>query len=140
LEVLVVYDGSTDNTEEVVRGVRDPRMRYLRHESNRGVAAACNTGIDAAKGEVIAFADSDDLRKPNYLRRQVEFLQARPGIGAVFTNTDWLEMGSRLLQHCWTVKNFSRTCFHLRLDQKKYLRDGKCSCVCSKNFRSKHQL
>ena len=93
LEVLVVDDGSTDNTEEVVRGVRDARMRYLRHEKNRGVAAACNTGIDAAKGEAIAFADSDDLWTPNYLRRQVQFLQAHPEVGAVFTDVDYRKNG-----------------------------------------------
>jgi glycosyltransferase involved in cell wall biosynthesis len=93
LEVLVVDDGSTDNTEEVVRAVRDGRMRYLRHENNRGVAAACNTGIEATKGEAIAFADSDDLWTPNYLRRQVEFLQAHPGVGAVFTDAESRQNG-----------------------------------------------
>jgi glycosyltransferase involved in cell wall biosynthesis len=119
LEVLVVDDGSTDNTEEVVRAVRDGRMRYLRHENNRGVAAACNTGIDAAKGEAIAFADSDDFWTPNYLRRQVEFLQTHPGIGAVFTDTESRYNGiAPNTTHLDDLKVFSRREIQLCLLQE----------------------
>lgn len=60
LEVIVVDDASSDNTQEVITGFHDPRIRYLRHDRNRGGSVARNTGIHAAHGEYLAFLDSDD--------------------------------------------------------------------------------
>jgi glycosyltransferase involved in cell wall biosynthesis len=71
LEILVVDDASSDGTEEIVRGFRDDRIRYLRHDSNRGGSAARNTGIRAATGEYLAFLDSDDEWLPDKLRKQL---------------------------------------------------------------------
>jgi glycosyltransferase involved in cell wall biosynthesis len=71
-EIIVVDDGSTDNTEEVVRSFGDARIQYLRHESNRGQSAAINTGIRAATGEYVAFLDDDDEWLPEKLAIQLE--------------------------------------------------------------------
>ncbi len=60
LEIIVVDDGSTDGIERVVKNFTDLRICYLRHEHNRGAAAARNTGISEAKGHYVAFLDSDD--------------------------------------------------------------------------------
>src|SRR5262245_13663115 len=74
-EIIVVDDASTDGTSEQILGLNDPRIRLLRHETNRGVGAACNTGVLAAKGELIAWLDSDDTWYPEKLERQVAFMQ-----------------------------------------------------------------
>jgi glycosyltransferase involved in cell wall biosynthesis len=87
-EAVVVDDGSTDSTHEVIGGLEDDRIHYLRHERNRGCSAAYNTGMRAAAGEVIAFLDSDDVWKPGYLERQIEFLSRHPEVGVVFTDTE----------------------------------------------------
>ncbi|BAU48102.1 glycosyl transferase family 2 [Sulfurifustis variabilis] len=74
LEILVVDDASTDRTADAVGSFADPRIRYLRHGSNRGGAAARNTGIRAAAGEVIAFLDDDDEWLPQKVEEQLRWL------------------------------------------------------------------
>lgn len=71
VEVLVVDDGSTDDTMRAVRSLEDPRVHVLRHETPRGVAIARNAGAAAASGTWIALLDDDDLWAPNKLTRQV---------------------------------------------------------------------
>ncbi len=68
-EIVVVDDGSTDDTGEVVRGLGDPRIRLLPLGRNRGAAAARNAGIAAARGELISLLDSDDEYLPAFLER-----------------------------------------------------------------------
>lgn len=77
IELIVVDDCSTDDTPEVVRGYDDDRLTYIRHGTNRGAAAARNTGIRQAEGEYIAFLDSDDHWHPTKLERQVDCLRSR---------------------------------------------------------------
>lgn len=78
LELIVVDDCSTDGTRAVVQGVDDRRIRYMRHERNLGAAAARNTGIRSAQGQILAFLDSDDEWLPQKLGEQVELLNKAP--------------------------------------------------------------
>lgn len=70
-EIVVVNDGSTDNSVTEVEKIADSRIRLL-HQQNAGVSAARNKGISEAKGEFIALLDGDDLWKPEYLATQIE--------------------------------------------------------------------
>lgn len=83
-EVIVVDDGSTDNTAAWVRQVSDPRVRLI-WQSNMGLAGASNTGVENAKGEYITFLDADDLWEPTKLAKQVAILDRCPEIGIVYT-------------------------------------------------------
>jgi len=78
LEVIVVDDGSTDETPQrlAAAGVADPRLRVVRHAASRGVAAARNAGIAAARGEWVAFLDDDDFWSPRKLRQQTDVAAA----------------------------------------------------------------
>lgn len=73
LEVIVVDDGSSDDTESVVRSIDDPRVRYVRQEAT-GVAAARNNGTRFARGFYIAVLDDDDLMRPDRLEIQLASL------------------------------------------------------------------
>jgi glycosyltransferase involved in cell wall biosynthesis len=74
-EIIVVDDASLDDTQAQVASVADPRIQYLQHETNQGGAVARNTGIAVARGEFIAFLDSDDLWLPDKLQKQIVSLQ-----------------------------------------------------------------
>lgn len=74
-EVIIVDDGSSDNTTDVALSSGDARVRLIRHRENRGAGAARNTGAQAAKGEYIAWLDSDDEWLPMKLERQLDVLK-----------------------------------------------------------------
>lgn len=71
LELIVVDDGSVEDIESVVRAIPDERITYVRRAENGGAAAARNTGLAMAKGQFVAFQDSDDIWLPGKLSRQI---------------------------------------------------------------------
>ena len=87
-EIIVVDDGSTDNTAQLLQGRGNGRLRYIKHERNRGCSAAYNSGIAATNGDVICFLDSDDKWKPDYLQQHVDFLSRHPEVDVSFTDTE----------------------------------------------------
>jgi glycosyltransferase involved in cell wall biosynthesis len=85
-EVIVVDDASTDNTEGIVKGFNCGKIKYIRHEKNKGGAAARNTGIKEANFDYIAFQDSDDEWLPEKLEQQMNiFKTVPPDVGVVYT-------------------------------------------------------
>lgn len=84
-EVIVVDDGSTDGGIDVVRAVRDRRVRII-EQSNQGVSAARNTGIALARGRLVAFLDADDSWEPDFLSTIIELRRRYPAAGLYATN------------------------------------------------------
>ena len=74
-ELIIVDDCSTDNTDEIVASFNDERIRYFRNDKNSGAALTRNRAIREARGEWVAFLDSDDLWMPKKLEYQIKFMQ-----------------------------------------------------------------
>jgi glycosyltransferase involved in cell wall biosynthesis len=86
LEVIVVDDGSTDDTPEVAAGYGD-RLIYT-HQPDRGPSAARNTGIELASGDYLTFLDADDALAPTFVSECLEALEAHPDAGFAFTQLE----------------------------------------------------
>ena len=93
-EIIVVDDGSTDGTRDLLAGYRD-KIRVLVQE-NKGVSAARNLGIQESRGSFIALLDSDDAWETNKLSCQAAFFQSKPGAMICQTEEIWIRNGKRV--------------------------------------------
>lgn len=94
IELLVVDDGSSDNTSDVIKENKDSRIIYIKKQ-NRGPASARNFGIKKAKGKYIAFCDDDDIFLPGKLKRQIIFLEENSHLAFCYTNGIIVQNGER---------------------------------------------
>lgn len=90
-EILIVDDGSTDDTKEVILSLDNPKIRYI-YQENAGASAARNTGIKNAKGEFIAFLDSDDTWYPEKLEKQLEVFRNNENVDIVYSAMEWIQV------------------------------------------------
>ena len=86
LELVIVDDGSTDETPRLVASVPDPRVRYLRLDHNRGIGAARSEGVQQSRADLIAFLDSDDRWTRGKLAEVVQVFALHPGVDLVFSD------------------------------------------------------
>ena len=95
-ELLIVNDGSTDDTLERCQRYLDPRIRIV-DQKNRGLAGARNSGIREARGDYLAFLDADDLWRSDKLERHVVHLDRRPDVGVSFSVSEFMAEDGELL-------------------------------------------
>lgn len=87
-QIVIVDDGSTDDTELVVRRFKDARIEYIK-QAHAGVAAARNAGLNAARGEFVTFLNADDRWGPEFIERMHGFLAEDPTVACAFSNFVW---------------------------------------------------
>lgn len=88
-ELLIINDGSSDNSEQIIKNIKDNRIRYLKNASNLGLIQTLNIGINESHGEYIARMDQDDISLPHRLARQVKFMDNNREIGV---SGSWVKM------------------------------------------------
>lgn len=101
LELIVVDDGSTDDTAELLDSVDDRRLRVLRNQRNIGLTRSLNRGLEAARGRYIARLDADCLAVPQRLERQVDFLERNLSVGIVGSAAWKIDLSDQVLG-VWT--------------------------------------
>lgn len=98
LELIVVDDGSTDDTPAVVGSFSDSRLRYLPLERNVGIASSLNAGLEAARAPLVAVNDADDWSSPWRMERQASFLEGRPDVAVVGSRMEEVDEDGRSLR------------------------------------------
>lgn len=103
-ELIIVDDCSSDNTNQIVASFEDKRIKYLHNEKNLGAALTRNKALREAKGEWIAFLDSDDLWMPEKLEHQIDFMNEN-GYSLSFTEYEKIDEDSKPLNIWKLLKN-----------------------------------
>ncbi|HQD08740.1 MAG TPA: glycosyltransferase [Flavihumibacter sp.] len=127
-ELLVIDDGSTDNTADIIRSVNDDRIKLVANDQNHGIIFTLNRGIALANGKYIARLDSDDLAMPTRFEKQVRFMEENPKAGACGTYFKVIDKEGKTLQQ---VKFPSAP-----RDAKTYLLLHNCFCHSSVMMRT----
>jgi glycosyltransferase involved in cell wall biosynthesis len=97
-ELLLLDDGSTDDSLQIARSVRDPRVRVISDGVNRGLVHRLNQATDLAAGELLARMDADDLMHPERLARQVEYLRSHEDVDLVGTGMYSIDAGNHAVR------------------------------------------
>ncbi len=129
-ELLVIDDGSTDNTKQTIAEIKDNRIKYF-YKNNGGVSSARNHGLKNAQGQFICFLDSDDLWPSNFLQTMVSSLQNNPQCGAAYCMRTLLSQNG-LTKSSYQKEFFSSGQITQQLFQKTFIQT---SAIC---FRKKN--
>ncbi|WP_180271139.1 glycosyltransferase family 2 protein [Fredinandcohnia onubensis] len=85
LEILIVDDGSTDQSVSIINSINDSRIHVISNDGNKGIPYSRNVGLEHAKGKYMAIMDADDIALPNRIERQVQFMEKNKEIDAIGT-------------------------------------------------------
>ncbi len=126
-ELIIIDDGSKDNTENIVLSYNNPKIRYHSNQTNKGISYSRNKGFNLAKGKYIMIMDDDDFSLPDRMEKQVNFLENNPNIDVVIGQ----------------IKDFELTpLFHdqIALELLQHNPIGNANIMYRKDFAQKHNI
>ena len=137
LELLVMDDGSTDGTAGIVRSLaaRDERIRFFQNETNRGVSWCRNFGVEQARGEWIAFLDSDDLWRREKLEKQMALVRRHGDAGLFFTGSGFITADGKACTYQMHVPE--------KVSYRQLLKQNVISCssvLCRRELLERHPM
>lgn len=106
-ELIIINDGSTDQSETIILSFSDKRIIYINHGKNKGLVAALNTGISTASGKYIARMDQDDICLPNRIAAQFEFMEEHANV--VLLGTQLQVVGEENISHMYSKSDELKT-------------------------------
>lgn len=109
-ELLLLDDGSTDNSYKIIQSIDDPRVRVFRNERNLGRAASLNRITTLSRGKYIARMDADDICSPTRIEKQVELIESEPDVDIVGTGMCYLDKNDKPLGHCCAQPTHAQIC------------------------------
>jgi len=105
-ELIVINDGSTDESENIINSFKDARIKQVKNERNIGLIATLNRGIEIANGEYIARMDADDICLPNRLMLQVNYLEKNTSVAVVASFVEYINAFNKAIGH-WEIDRLS---------------------------------
>ncbi len=104
-EFLIINDGSTDKSVEIIQKYNDSRIKLIHNKENMGLIYTLNKGLDLANGQYIARMDADDISLPNRLKLQVDFMENHSNVGMLSGNVISIDSNSKVISQKWWVDN-----------------------------------
>lgn len=130
LELIIVDDGSTDGTPDIIEKIDDERIIFMRLDSNR-LAHPRNYALQFTSGEYVAFQNSDDLWKENKLEEQLKVFQKNKSLGACFTKIEIIDENDNPNENSW-AKDLFCSVNKKRFDWlRRFFDKGNCLCISS---------
>ncbi|MHB8778793.1 MAG: glycosyltransferase family 2 protein [Anaerolineales bacterium] len=134
IELIVIDDGSKDGTPDLVERIHDPRLRLIRLEQNR-LRHPRNLGLEQARGQYIAFQNSDDVWLPEKLESQLEVMKEHENILACFTDVEIIDDEGNIATNSWANSLFTRENRSNLLWLRHFFETGNCLCLTSALIR-----
>lgn len=127
-ELLIIDDGSTDGTRDILKQYQDERIRLFLFDENRYYCRAANFGIQQMQGDFLAIANSDDIWYPTKLERQMEYLEKHPECGACFTYADVIDENGKMADQDFPdIARMLKRRFQTQEEWMRYFfREGNC--------------
>ncbi len=102
-EFIIVNDGSTDKTEEIIKNFDDKRIVLLNNKQNKGIVYSRNKGLASARGKYIGMFDSDDIAYPNKFEEQIKFIEENPEFGMVGSWVRHIDENGKIMKSKWKL-------------------------------------